>query len=218
MIKRKEPPLATRKPPCWLGRLCPSACWRQRPRHAYLRALFVTGHAIRSFTFCSQREKHRPIIPAAQTVWRLRQCFKIHIYQKLFLPKKWVTKLKTSVSFAQVKRVCLGGVGVELEFSSSVPSEKRLKVEGWLIFPGPGYVYSWSLLPGVGCWAPGCPSAPLVLCQLLPPCQALSLRLLHPGPTPSAAAGSFKSQPSLPRSLLSSPVSSQPLSADILEG
>ena len=79
MIKRKEPPLATRKPPCWLGRLCPRVCWRERPRHAYLCALFVTGHAIRSFAFCSQREKHRPIIPAAQTVWRLRQCFKIYI-------------------------------------------------------------------------------------------------------------------------------------------
>ena len=57
--------------------------------HAYLRALFVTGHAIGSFAFCSQREKHRPIIPAAQTIWRLRQCFKkLYIYQQLFLPKR----------------------------------------------------------------------------------------------------------------------------------
>lgn len=77
----------------------------------------------------------------------------------------------------------LGGAGAELDFSSSAPSQERLRVEGWLIFPGPGYVYSWSLLPGVGCWTPGCPSAPLVHCQLPPLHQALSLRLLHPGPT-----------------------------------
>lgn len=34
-----------------------------------------------------------------------------NMYQQLFLPKKWVTKFITSVSFAQVKCVCMGGAG-----------------------------------------------------------------------------------------------------------
>lgn len=49
------------------------------PVWSSLGALFITGHTIGSFAFCSQREKHRAIIPATQTISRLRQCLRKRI-------------------------------------------------------------------------------------------------------------------------------------------
>lgn len=39
-----------------------------------LSTLFIAGHTISRFAFCSQREKHRAIIPVPQAMPRLGQC------------------------------------------------------------------------------------------------------------------------------------------------
>lgn len=69
MIERKETPVL-------VGTPSPRVVGVSGGSHAYLGALFITGHTIGSFAFCSQREKHRAIIPATQTISRLRQCLR----------------------------------------------------------------------------------------------------------------------------------------------
>lgn len=55
-------------------------------RRAYLGALFIAGHAIGRFAFCSER-KHRAVIPATPEVSRLGQGLQKHTGKfMLFVP------------------------------------------------------------------------------------------------------------------------------------
>lgn len=179
----------------------------------YLRALFITGHTPSVVSACSQRENTGPSFLPLKLFGDSGSVLK-NMYQQLFLPKKWVTKFITSVSFGSGQTRVHGGAG-QNRILCPAPSEKRLRVEGWLIFPGPGYVIHGLCFPRVGCWAPGCPACPR---------SSASSRLrvspfLEAAPSrPHTIRGTpLKSQPSLPGP--SFPAQSSPaLSADILEG